>query len=268
MGPRPAVRRASAPPRPRGRAFAGLRGPRGVRAAAAPPGPDDDAPWLPAGGGRWAAEPAEAGPELEAELDRLADAVLAEARGAGEAGAGAGPGPAEGARAPGLGGDPLTAAEVKRLKSLANRKLAERRLCLQQVGKAGISDGVVEGLDKALAKNELVKVRIGDVSDTYEEARDLLGARLKCHTIDMVGHHVLLYRPNAALATKRRGVGVQLKIKAQHAHWRNIKRQKRAQKKREGTYRKPEAPVRRPAVKPPPDVVIKKKAPLRDGDYS
>ena len=192
--------------------------------------------------------------------------MLAEARAAN--GRMAGPGPAEGVRAPGLGGDPLTAAEVKRLKALANRKLAERRLCVQQVGKAGISDGVVEGLDKALAKNELVKVRIGDVSDTYEEARDLLGARLKCHTIDMVGHHVLLYRPNAALATKRRGVGVQLKIKEQHAHWRNLKRQKRARKKREGTYRKPEAPVRRPAVKPPPDVVITKKAPLRDGDYS
>ncbi|MDA0787892.1 MAG: YhbY family RNA-binding protein [Proteobacteria bacterium] len=62
----------------------------------------------------------------------------------------------------------------------------------------GISDGVIQEIDRALADHELIKVRI--VADDRQERQQMIVAiqtRLSCETIQAVGGVVLIYRPSS-----------------------------------------------------------------------
>lgn len=64
-----------------------------------------------------------------------------------------------------------------------------------QVGKDGLSEGLVEALDAALLTHELIKVRLGDAAGSDRRA---LGAALAeaagAELVQVLGRTVLLYR--------------------------------------------------------------------------
>ena len=68
---------------------------------------------------------------------------------------------------------------------------------LVQVGKAGVTDGVVKQVNQALADHELVKIKVGEASalDRHTAAGELA---LKTHSevAQVLGNIVLLYRPD------------------------------------------------------------------------
>jgi RNA-binding protein len=64
-----------------------------------------------------------------------------------------------------------------------------------QVGKEGVTDGVVAALEVALTTHELVKVKLGQSApvDRHEAAGEL-AARTESELVQVLGKAVLLYR--------------------------------------------------------------------------
>lgn len=77
----------------------------------------------------------------------------------------------------------------------ALRALANPLKALIQVGAAGLSPGVLRALDAALFEHELVKVRMHEPADK-KEAAAVLAERSGAALCGLVGHTVILYRPN------------------------------------------------------------------------
>ncbi len=87
------------------------------------------------------------------------------------------------------------APELASFQRKALRGLANPLRPVVHVGEAGISDAVLRALDEALLRHELVKVRLHAPEDKRAAARALAeasGAAL----CGLVGHSVILYRPN------------------------------------------------------------------------
>lgn len=64
-----------------------------------------------------------------------------------------------------------------------------------QLGKAGLTDGVVAAVDAALERHELVKVRLGtECPDDQGEVADTLSERLRAEVAQTLGRTILLYR--------------------------------------------------------------------------
>ena len=84
----------------------------------------------------------------------------------------------------------LTGAQRKRLRALANPLKA-----VVHVGDAGLADGVIRNLDRALHLHELVKVRLRRPADKKADAKELAD-RTGSHLCGLVGHTVILYRPS------------------------------------------------------------------------
>ena len=75
------------------------------------------------------------------------------------------------------------------------RKLAHSLKPVVQVGEAGISDAVARALDDALSAHELVKVRLRQPDDKKAAAEEL-AATVRAGLCGVVGHTVILFRPN------------------------------------------------------------------------
>lgn len=75
------------------------------------------------------------------------------------------------------------------------RRLAHPLSPIVMLGNAGLTDGVVNELDRALKDHELVKVsaRIGG-RDTRNDALATLAARTSAHLVQRVGHVGVFYR--------------------------------------------------------------------------
>lgn len=66
-----------------------------------------------------------------------------------------------------------------------------------QVGKEGISDGMIAAVDRALADHELVKVKIAESAGLdREDAAEELASRTESSVAQVLGNVVLLYRPD------------------------------------------------------------------------
>lgn len=66
---------------------------------------------------------------------------------------------------------------------------------LFQIGKNGISDGVIEQVDNALEARELIKVRALDNSlYTAQEAAEELAEECAAEIIQVIGNVLVLYR--------------------------------------------------------------------------
>ncbi|HEY4187425.1 MAG TPA: ribosome assembly RNA-binding protein YhbY [Polyangia bacterium] len=64
-----------------------------------------------------------------------------------------------------------------------------------QIGKAGVTEGVVKQVEQALADHELIKVKIGGECPTdRHEVADRLGAEPGINVVQMVGRVLLLYK--------------------------------------------------------------------------
>jgi RNA-binding protein len=75
------------------------------------------------------------------------------------------------------------------------RRLAHPLQPIVMLGNAGLTDGVVNELDRALNDHELVKVsaRVGD-RDARNAALAALAARTAAHLVQRVGHVGVFYR--------------------------------------------------------------------------
>ena len=84
----------------------------------------------------------------------------------------------------------LAGYQRKALRALANPMKAVIR-----VGEAGLSPGVMHAIDAALLQHELVKVRMHEPADKKATAATL-AERSGAALCGLVGHTVILYRPN------------------------------------------------------------------------
>jgi RNA-binding protein len=66
------------------------------------------------------------------------------------------------------------------------------------LGKEGISEALLQSLNKAFNNQELVKVRIEKASDLErKEAAEKLAEAASAHLVQVLGNTLLLYRPDA-----------------------------------------------------------------------
>ncbi|MGK3962977.1 ribosome assembly RNA-binding protein YhbY [Sorangium sp. So ce118] len=64
-----------------------------------------------------------------------------------------------------------------------------------QLGKAGLTDGVVAAVEAAVERHELVKVRLGtECPDDLGDVADALSKRLRAEVAQTLGRTILLYR--------------------------------------------------------------------------
>lgn len=91
----------------------------------------------------------------------------------------------------------LTGKQRRHLRGLGHELRA-----VVQLGKDGITDGVVAAVDQALTDHELVKIKLGggdreDGPDRHDDA-DALAARTKSEVAQVLGNTVLLFRADLA----------------------------------------------------------------------
>jgi RNA-binding protein len=63
------------------------------------------------------------------------------------------------------------------------------------VGQAGVTEAVLRSVDEALTAHELIKVRLREPEDKKAAAHEL-STRTHAALCGLVGHTVILYRPN------------------------------------------------------------------------
>jgi RNA-binding protein len=88
--------------------------------------------------------------------------------------------------------DELPTDRVQELRGEAQELSAEL-----QVGKAGLSDGFVDEVDRQLAREDLVKLRVlrsAAAENGPEATGEELAERLDAHLIEVRGNTVVLYR--------------------------------------------------------------------------
>jgi RNA-binding protein len=82
----------------------------------------------------------------------------------------------------------LTGAQRKYLRGMAHHLSP-----IVQVGKNGLTDGVVKSIDEALDIHELIKVRMSEPEEKKEMA-DEIAQRTRSARVGLIGHIVILYR--------------------------------------------------------------------------
>jgi len=66
-----------------------------------------------------------------------------------------------------------------------------------QVGKEGLSDGLIAAIARALADHELVKIKLGEAAELDRHtAADELATRTDSAVAQILGNTILLYRPD------------------------------------------------------------------------
>jgi RNA-binding protein len=66
-----------------------------------------------------------------------------------------------------------------------------------QVGKEGLSEGIVAAIARALADHELIKVKLGEAAGVDRHAAaDEIAARTGSAVAQVLGNTILLYRPD------------------------------------------------------------------------
>lgn len=92
----------------------------------------------------------------------------------------------------------LSGAQRKYLRGLAH---ALKPVC--QLGRQGLTESLVESVDEALGKHELIKVRFQDFKDQKKELSHALEERLGCERVGMIGHVAIFYRQAAEPQDRR-----------------------------------------------------------------
>ena len=95
---------------------------------------------------------------------------------------------------------PLTSKQKKFLKGLAHPLTPA-----VQVGKEGLSQGVVDATSQELSLRELIKVKIGrNNSLEKQEAGEELAGRTASNLVQIIGKTLVLYRANPELDKEQR----------------------------------------------------------------
>ena len=74
------------------------------------------------------------------------------------------------------------------------RSLAHAFKPLVQVGKGGVTEGLVASLNEALDQHELVKVRFLEFKDEKKSLAMQMAEATSCEQVGMVGHIAMFYR--------------------------------------------------------------------------
>ncbi len=64
-----------------------------------------------------------------------------------------------------------------------------------QVGKSGLTEGVLANLDTALESHELVKVKLGDDREVRRQVTEEIETKLGSEKVGAIGHVAIFYRP-------------------------------------------------------------------------
>lgn len=83
----------------------------------------------------------------------------------------------------------MTSADRKHLRSLAHHLKP-----VAQVGKAGVTDGVIQSVDDALRTGELIKVRFLEHKDEKDPLSNDIARRTRSERVGLIGHVAILYR--------------------------------------------------------------------------
>ena len=82
------------------------------------------------------------------------------------------------------------------------RSLAQKIEPIGQIGKGGVSENMISGIDDALEKREIVKITVlRNSEDEAAEIIDDLAEKLSATPVCSIGHKIILYRKS-----KREGV--------------------------------------------------------------
>ncbi len=77
------------------------------------------------------------------------------------------------------------------------RALGHELRPLVQIGKGGIDEGLIKAVEQALVDHELVKIKLGEHADVdRHEAAVELAAKTRSEVAQVLGHTLLLYRPD------------------------------------------------------------------------
>jgi RNA-binding protein len=93
--------------------------------------------------------------------------------------------------------DPLRGPVDRQVAGRELRELkakAQRLKPLVKLGKEGLSESFLAGLDQALSDHELVKVKFEEFKDQKKELAPALAARARAQIIVRVGNVVVLFR--------------------------------------------------------------------------
>lgn len=86
----------------------------------------------------------------------------------------------------------FTSKQRSYLKGLANAQDA-----IFQIGKASITPSLVQAIDDAIEKRELIKVSVlKNCMDDPNELADIVAERTHSNVVIVIGKKIVLYRPN------------------------------------------------------------------------
>lgn len=83
----------------------------------------------------------------------------------------------------------LTGADRKYLRGIANELKP-----LVQVGKSGVSDGLIGAVNDALDQHELIKCRFVEFKKEKKMLAPEIAKRAECEQVGMIGHVAIYYR--------------------------------------------------------------------------
>lgn len=72
-----------------------------------------------------------------------------------------------------------------------------------QIGRAGLTAGVIQNLREALEHHELIKVKFGEFKDQKDAVSAEIMDRLVCEQVGKIGHVVIFYRAAGDPADRR-----------------------------------------------------------------
>ncbi|UCH56607.1 MAG: YhbY family RNA-binding protein, partial [Candidatus Bathyarchaeota archaeon] len=82
-------------------------------------------------------------------------------------------------------------------------KMAHSLKPLLQIGKNGVTPGLIAAVDKTLADHELIKVKFLDYKNAKKELSTLLAEKTGSHLVDLIGNTAILYRPSTKPKKKK-----------------------------------------------------------------
>lgn len=83
----------------------------------------------------------------------------------------------------------ITGADRKYLRGLAHELKP-----LVQVGKSGVTEGLIQSVNEVLDQHELVKVRFLEFKEEKKELAQEIAQKAPCEQVGMIGHIAIFYR--------------------------------------------------------------------------
>lgn len=87
-------------------------------------------------------------------------------------------------------------SSLKAIQRSYLRRLAHGLQPVIQIGRAGLTEGVLQAIDTCLRDHELIKIRFGDHKEHKETLSGEIGRRLEAELVARIGHVAVFFRPH------------------------------------------------------------------------